>query len=205
VEGHKIIAISGGSASGKTTIASLIAEKLGEERAMVLCSDSYYKDLSSLSVEERKEVNFDHPDAFDSEYFFKHVKILKSGEKILKPQYDFSTHTRAEKKEEISTKSFTIVEGLFALVFDEINNLYDLKIFVDAEDGTRLERRINRDVKERGRTRESVVNQYEKTVRPMYEMFIEPRKKCADIIIEWNEHDEGVIDEIIEKIKKIPL
>lgn len=177
-----VIGIAGGTASGKTTVARRIAEALGET-ATLLDQDSYYRDLSDLTVEERREVNFDHPDAFDVALLALHLTRLKANEPIEKPVYSFVHHNREPYTERLEPTRVVLLEGILVLGIRELRELLDVKIYVDAEDDVRVLRRLTRDVKERGRDFDSVVSQYLRTVRPMHHGFVEPSKRHADIII----------------------
>ena len=180
-----IIGIAGGTGSGKTSVANLIVEdleKFGSSVAL-LEQDSYYKDHLELTYEQRRKLNYDHPDAIDFELLIKHIKALKNGEDIDKPKYDFTKHKRMEEKEHITSKPIIIVEGILILTLAKIRDLFDVKIFVDTDDDIRLLRRIERDMNERGRSFDNIKEQYIKTVKPMHLEFVEPAKRYADIII----------------------
>lgn len=200
-----IVAIAGGSGSGKTTIANKIVEQVGKKNVLLLSIDHYYKDLGHLKEEERWKVNFDHPDSIDWKLLKKQLKELVEGKKIKMPIYSFLSHTR-EKYVEVSPKKIIILEGIFALYDDFINNLANLKIFVDTEPDARFIRRLTRDLKERGVTIENTIKQWLETVKPMHDAFIEPTKKRAHIIVP--EDPEGkmrgtAIDLIKIKIKSL--
>ena len=197
-----IIGIAGGSASGKSTVAYEIAKSLGNDRSVILELDSYYKDLSCLLESEREKVNFDHPDSFDIELFIIHLNDLKEKKPIEKPQYDYASHTRKSKTEVVYPKKLIIIEGLFTFVFEELLEILDYKIYVDTADDIRILRRIKRDIKERGRAVENIMEQYLNTVRPMYKAIIEPSRKFANIIIEWNEYNLSAIKEAITQIEQ---
>jgi uridine kinase len=177
-----VIGIAGGTASGKTTVARRIAEALGET-ATLLDQDSYYRDLSDLSMEERREVNFDHPDAFDVPLLAAHLASLRRGEPIDKPIYSFAAHNREARTERVVPSRTLILEGILVLGIPELRDLMDVKIYVDTEDDVRVLRRLTRDVKERGRDFDGVVSQYLRSVRPMHLGFVEPSKRHADLII----------------------
>lgn len=195
-----LIAIAGGSASGKSTVAQKIVNILGDENAIILRMDDYYNDLSHLPPEARAQVNFDHPESIDLTLLKEHLSQLKNGLAINKPVYNFQTHAREVKTQELLPKQMIIIEGLFTLVDNEICQLCDIKIYIDATDEIRLKRRIKRDVKERGRTPETVKKQYLETVKPMHDQFIEPSKFHADMIIDGNNYNEEEIEKIIEKL-----
>jgi uridine kinase len=177
-----VIGIGGGTASGKTTVARRIVEALGET-ATLLEQDSYYRDLSDLTEAERREVNFDHPDAFDVPLLAEHLRRLRANEPIDKPVYSFVHHNREPRTERLHPSRVVILEGILVLGIPELQELLDIKIYVDADDDVRVIRRLTRDVKERGRDFDGVVAQYLRTVRPMHYSFVEPSKRHADIII----------------------
>lgn len=198
-----IIAVGGGSASGKTTVVNEIIEKLNQEDLVVIRHDDYYKKQSHLSLEERYQINYDHPDSMDNDLFISDIKKLIKGEKILKPIYDFVLHDRSKKVEVVYPKKVIILEGILILEDKRIRDLSDIKLFVELDDDLRFIRRLQRDIEERGRNLESVVNQYLKTVKPMYHRFIEPTKRYADVIIPNNTRHDVAVDVIAAKIKSI--
>jgi len=178
-----IIGVAGGSGSGKTTVVSKIVRSIGREDVLLIEHDSYYRDLGHLSLEERKKHNFDHPSALETELMIRHLDALKKGYKIEIPVYDFVAHTRSDKSITASPKKIILIDGI--LIFSEPNlrERMDIKIFVDTDDDVRLLRRLKRDISERGRDLDGVLNQYEKFVRPMHLEFVEPSKRYSDIII----------------------
>lgn len=178
-----VIGIAGGTGSGKTTVAKRIYESLHLDSAVFLDQDSYYRELSHLALEERKLVNFDHPDAVDSELLADHLEELVAGRVIQKPMYDFAAHTRAAKRVRVEPRDVILVEGILLFVEPRLRGLFDLKIFVDTEADIRFIRRLQRDLEMRGRTIDSVIEQYLTTVRPMHFEFVEPSKRYADIIL----------------------
>jgi len=178
-----IIGIAGGSGCGKTTVVRNILEVLSNERINVIKQDSYYKDNGSLTPQERKEMNFDHPDAFDWELLIRHVKTLQAGESIHQPQYDYITSSRLAQTIHAFPGQVLIIEGIMALYNPVLRDMMDLKIFVDADTDVRLIRNIERDTRERGRSTEEVIERYINTLKPMHERFIEPTKRFADLII----------------------
>ncbi|WP_071027837.1 uridine kinase [Peptoniphilus raoultii] len=198
-----IIGIAGGSGSGKTTVTNRLVEKIREEKVTVIEEDSYYKDQSNLSYEERVKTNYDHPFAFDSDLLIDHLKKLKEGKSIEKPLYDFEIHNRKKEKEKVSPKEIIILEGILILQDEDIRNLLDIKVFVDTDSDVRIIRRILRDIKERGRSLDSVILQYMNSVRPAHLQFVEPSKKYADIIIPEGGHNEVAIDLLYQKIRSI--
>jgi uridine kinase len=186
-----IIGICGGTGSGKTTIARRIFEVVGTEHVILLEQDSYYRNLADMPLDARHKANFDHPDSIDSEMLMNHLKRLKSNLPIDMPIYDFRTHTRSERVEHLDPKPVVLVEGILIFAEPRILNLLDIKVFVDTPDDIRFIRRLQRDIRERGRTAESVIEQYLATVRPMHFEFVEPSKRHADLIV-----PEGATNEI---------
>ena len=194
-----LIGIAGGSGSGKSTFASKIRERL-KGRVCVVKMDNYYKCLDHLSVEERANVNFDSPDAFDIDLLVSDIISLKNGNNIECPLYDFEKHTRKSEKRTLYAKNVIIVEGIFILAIEKIRNVLDMKIFVDGDSDERLIRRIMRDIKWRGREISDIVNQYQQFVKPMHEKYIEPSKKYADIVLNGGKNDVA-IDMVCTKIR----
>ncbi len=199
-----IIGIAGGSASGKTSIANIIRETFNEEKSvLIIRQDDYYKDQSHMPMEERYKTNYDHPFAFDNAYMIEQLNDLIHGKTIKKPTYDFVNHTRSEITEICEPADVIILEGLFVLENKELRDLLNIKVFVETDADIRFIRRLTRDVKERGRSLDSVVNQYVNTVRVMHEAFIEPTKKYADIIIPEGGSNTVAIDLLTTKISSI--
>lgn len=196
-----IIGIYGGTGSGKTTIVNMIASYFSSNDIEIISQDSYYKDNSDISYEERCKLNFDHPDAIDFDLLHKHLKNLKKGEKIEQPIYDFKIHNRLKKTIQIKPKKILILEGILIMCHAEIRSIFDLKIFISANSKTRMERRIKRDIAERGRSRGEVLKRYIETLKPMHEKFIEPTKIYANYIIENQFNNKLNIDELLEKMK----
>ena len=190
----KIILVGGGTASGKTYVINEVVKLIGEENVAHLSIDDYYKDLTSLTMEERIKVNYDHPKAFDWPLIKKQLIDLKNDKTILKPIYDFTIHNRSEKTVELQPKKIVIVEGIMALVNKDIRSIGDLKIFINASRERRLLRRMDRDQKERGRNIDSIINQYFATVQPMYEEIIEPSSYYADMLINNDGYDNKSIE-----------
>ena len=190
----KIILVGGGTASGKTYVINEVVKLIGEENVAHLSIDDYYKDLTSLTMEERIKVNYDHPKAFDWPLIKKQLIDLKNDKTILKPIYDFTIHNRSEKTVELQPKKIVIVEGIMALVNKDIRSIGDLKIFINASRERRLLRRMDRDQKERGRSVDSIINQYLATVQPMYEEIIEPSSYYADMLINNDGYDNKSIE-----------
>ena len=199
-----LIGIAGGSASGKTTVSKKVYEESVKYGSVIsIKMDDYYKDLSSLTVEERAQINFDHPNSFDIDLFISHLSDLKNGKPINKPTYDFTIHNRLEETELISPANVVIVEGILIFAIPEIRNLFDIKLFVDTPDDIRFIRRLKRNVKKRGREVESVINQYLETVRPMHHSFVEPSKQYADIIVPEGGKNTVAVDFIVTKILQL--
>ena len=195
-----LIGIAGGSGSGKTLIAKTICSELGSKRVLLLYQDSYYKDLSHLSIEERNSRNFDHPDAIDTALLIEHLRSLRCGRTIEQPIYDFVTHTRTKETVEIGPHAIIVLEGILIFENVELRDLMDIKIYVDTDPDIRVIRRLRRDTLERGRTMESVIHQYEESVRPMHLQFVEPSKRYANLIVPEGGHNKVAIDLIKTKI-----
>lgn len=177
-----VIGIAGGTGSGKTTLAKNISKHFGNEISM-LRHDDYYKRHDDIPMKERESLNYDHPDAFDKELLHRHVEMLKRGEAVDSPIYDYSVHNRSSETRHVPATPVVVIEGILVFEDKELLDMLDMKIFVDTDADVRILRRITRDVKKRGRTLESVVKQYLTTVKPMHEAFVEPSKKHADIIV----------------------
>lgn len=195
-----IIGIAGGTGSGKTTLTKRLKERFGEN-VSVLYHDNYYKQHDEMPYEERCKLNYDHPDAFDTDRMIRDIQALRRGEVIHCPTYDYTVHNRAEETIEIRPTKVILVEGILIFENRELRDLMDIKIFVDTDADVRILRRILRDVKERGRSLESVVDQYLTTVKPMHEQFVEPSKRCSDIIVLEGGHNVVALDMIIERIR----
>ena len=196
-----IIGIYGGTGSGKTTIVNMIASHFSSNDIEIISQDSYYKDNSDISYEDRCKLNFDHPDAIDFNLLHKHIKNLRKGETVEQPIYDFKIHNRLKKTIQIKPKKILILEGILIMCHAEIRSIFDLKIFISANSKTRMERRIKRDIAERGRSRGEVLKRYIETLKPMHEKFIEPTKIYANYIIENQFNNKLNIDELLEKMK----
>ena len=198
-----VIGITGGTGSGKSTIAREIYESFNEKNITMIEQDSYYKDQSNLEPEERVKTNYDHPKAFDNDLLIEHIKSLVAGETIEKPIYDFSIHNRVKETITVEPNQIIIVEGILIFENEKLRDLMDIKIFVDTDADVRIVRRIVRDINERGRTLESVINQYLTMVRPMHLQFTEPSKRYADLIIPEGGGNKVAIDLLVAKIKEI--
>lgn len=199
-----VIGIAGGSASGKTSIAKKLKEHFSVTKHVVIIRmDDYYKDQSSIPMEERLETNYDHPFAFDMDLLVSDVRDLKDGKSIDKPVYDFMNHTRSDYREHIKCSDVIVIEGLMTLDNEKLRELLDIKVFVDAPADIRFIRRLIRDVNKRGRSLDHVIDQYISTVRVMHEQFVEPSKRHADIIIPEGAHNTVAIDLLTTKISSI--
>lgn len=195
-----VIGIAGGSGSGKSTLLAHLVARLGPESVTVLDHDAYYRDLGHLSLAERTQINFDHPDTLETDLLVEQLDELLRGRHVEKPIYDFSQHTRSGRTALLGPKPVIIVEGILVLTDPDLVERMDIKLFVDTDDDIRLVRRIRRDTTERGRTIESVLDQYEKTVRPMYIQFVEPSRRTADVIIPRGGRNLVALDLILTKI-----
>ena len=195
-----LIGIAGGTGSGKTSIANYLLKKFGADQLIVIEQDSYYKNNSALSIDERNQQNFDHPDAIDIELFNKQLVSLLGGKSVEIPIYDFSIHNRRNQRQFVRPCRIIVIEGILTLYFDSLRKLMNIKVFVDTPDNIRFTRRLSRDVKERGRTIKSVTNQYEKTVKPMYDQFVKPSRDLADIIITDGVQNKEAIDALMSNI-----
>ena len=198
-----IIAIAGGSASGKTTVVKEIVDKLKSIDITVICHDDYYKDQTHLTMEERVKTNYDHPSSLDNELFVEHLHKLLNGESIEKPIYDFVTHNR--KKETLSLKPTKVIfiEGILVLEEKKIRDCANVKIFVKSDEDIRFIRRLKRDIDERGRSMDAVINQYLSTVKPMFNKYVNPSSRYADIIIPNDNKHDVAVDFLVAKIKDI--
>lgn len=197
-----VIGVAGGSASGKTTVANRLKAEF-VENVELISHDNYYKAHNELTLEERANLNYDHPNAFDTDLMIEHIKKLKQGEEIERPVYDFVIHNRSETTVKVSPARVIIVEGFLIFENKQLRDLMDIKLFVDTDADTRLIRRLVRDVKERGRSLDSVIRQYEETVKPMHEQFVEPSKRYADLIIPEGGHNKVAMMMLVDKIKSI--
>lgn len=188
-----MIAVSGGSGAGKTTFVNKLWQELERQEPLVLRLDDYYRDLSHLSQAERADCNFDDPAAIESELLYRQVALLRQGQAIERPNYDFRTHTRSSVTARVEPRPIIIVDGIFSLCFPELNELFDLKLFLDVDDDIRVVRRIGRDMLERGRSFASCSEQYQVSVKTMYEKFVAPTKRIADFIIPWQSYNERAL------------
>ncbi len=196
-----VIAVAGGSGSGKTTVARAIDEAVHRESVLIE-QDAYYKDLAHLDLEERKKVNFDHPDAFDTELMVAQLRLLLSGQAVDRPTYDYPAHTRAAATVRVAPKDVILVDGILLFADARLRPLFDIKVFVDVADDVRFIRRLQRDVVERGRTMESVIQQYLTTVRPMHLEFVEPSKRYADVILPEGGLNRVGVEMIVARVER---
>lgn len=197
-----IIGIAGGTGSGKTTVVRKLIERLPKGEVVVIPQDSYYKDSSHVPVEERQNINFDHPDAFEWPLLAKHIELLKKGQAVEQPIYDYITSSRLKETVHVEPKEIIIVEGIMALRDYHLRQQMDLKIFVDADADDRLIRVAKRDIVERGRTIEAVMERYQRVLKPMHEQFIETCKRYADVIIPQGGHNNAAINMLVKFIKQ---
>lgn len=198
-----VIGIAGGSGSGKTTVAQEILQRVGPDRIAFLQHDSYYKDLSGLPPAQRVEVNFDHPNSLETELLIQHIASLREGKAVEVPIYDFSTHSRTSKTFTVQPRRVILVEGILIFTEAALRDMFDVKIFVDTDSDMRFIRRLERDIKERGRTTESVIKQYQLTVRPMHMEFVEPSKRYADVIIPEGGFNAAALDMVVARVEAL--
>jgi uridine kinase len=197
------IGIAGGSGSGKTTVAQAMLGRVGPDRIAFLQHDSYYKDLSGLPPTQRAELNFDHPNSLETKLLIGHILSLREGKEVDVPIYDFSTHSRTARTFTVAPRRVILVEGILLFVEAALRDLFDIKVFVDTDPDIRFIRRLQRDISERGRTTESVIKQYETTVRPMHLEFVEPSKRYADIIIPEGGFNRAALDMLAARIQSL--
>ncbi len=197
-----IIGIAGGSGSGKTTVVNKLVGGMDGRRVTVICQDNYYNDNSGLTLAERRKINFDHPNAIEFPLLIEHLKTLRSGRAVDMPTYSFVESTRLAETVRVEPRDVIIVEGILVLAVAELREIMDIKVFVDADADDRLARRIRRDVRDRGRLLENVLNHYETTVKPMHLQFIEPSKRYADLIVPQGGDNEIAIDVLRHSIEK---
>ena len=198
-----IIGIAGGSGSGKSTLVKKLQEAFGAEDVATLCHDYYYKEQASLSYEQRTQLNYDHPQAFDTDMMIEHIKMLKQGKEIERPVYSFVEHNRTTEKVAVKPSKVIIIDGRLIFENRELRDLMDIKVYVDTDADVRLARRIMRDVCNRGRSMESVIEQYFSTVKPMHEEFVEPSKRYADVIIPEGGFNSVAVEMLIQSIRSL--
>jgi uridine kinase len=200
-----LIGIAGASGSGKTTLANRLVERLGPDRAVVIQEDAYYRDLSDMSLDMRARVNFDHPDALEHDLLATHLEQMLNGDSVACPMYDYETHNRLPDAKRVTPHPLIILEGILVLHTARLRDLMDMRVFVDTALDMCCTRRIKRDMSQRGRTLESVVQQFEATVRPMYLQYIEPSKQYADLLIPGDREDASAIDGLVTRIDAMGL
>lgn len=198
-----VIGIAGGTGSGKTTVAHTVLDRVGSHRIAFLAHDAYYRDLGGLPVEERRKMNFDHPDSLETELLIEHIQQLKAWKPVEMPVYDFTTHTRTDRTVRVEPQGVVLVEGILIFYEPALRPLFDVKIYVDTDADIRFIRRLQRDIQERGRTAESVVKQYMETVRPMHMEFVEPSKRYADVIIPEGGFNWVAMDMVTSRIEEL--
>src|SRR5688572_15151166 len=198
-----VIGVAGGSGSGKTTVVRRIVDSLGLEHVTLLDHDRYYRDRNDLRLEERAALNYDHPDALETDLMVRHVRELRSGKPVDVPQYDFTRHARLSETETFQPRRTLIVEGILVFTDAALRDLMDIKVFVDTDSDTRFIRRLRRDVAERGRTMDSVIDQYQSTVKPMHLEFVEPSKRYADVIIPLGGHNTVAVDLLLTLLRSV--
>lgn len=197
-----LIGIAGGTGSGKTTLANKLICSFGTDEVSILRHDNYYKRHDEMSYEERSQLNYDHPDAFDTELLCEHIRELKAGHAIEMPLYDYSVHNRSNQTVTVNPAPVIVLEGILIYAENSLCKLMDIKVFVDTDADVRILRRIVRDVNERGRSLDSVIEQYLTTVKPMHEQFVEPSKRRADIIIPEGGENVVALDMLIQRVRK---
>jgi uridine kinase len=198
-----ILGVAGGSGSGKTTVVRAMVRSLGREQVAVIHHDAYYRDTSHLSLEQRRLINYDHPDALETELLVEHLRELRAGRPAAVPVYDFAEHARLQQREHVLPHKVIIVDGLLILWDAQLRALMDIKVFVDTDADLRFIRRLERDIRERGRSAESVIAQYLQTVRPMHLEFVEPSKRYADIIVPQGGHNLVAVDMLVTKVRSV--
>ena len=198
-----VIGVAGGSGSGKSTLVSKLQEAFAGEDVATLCHDYYYKEHTELSYEERTQLNYDHPQAFDTDMMIKHIKMLKQGKEIERPVYSFVEHNRTLERVTVKPSKVIIIDGILIFENRELRDLMDIKVYVDTDADVRLARRILRDVCNRGRSMESVIEQYLSTVKPMHEEFVEPSKRYADVIIPEGGFNSVAVEMLIQSIRSL--
>lgn len=198
-----LIGIAGGTGSGKTTVARAVYDRVGPDRIVWIAHDSYYREFGGLPMEQRELINFDHPDSLETSLLVSDLDKLIGGEPIRIPKYDFTTHSRLPETELIEPKRVILVEGILVLAEPEIRERLDIRLFVDTPADIRLMRRLTRDIRDRGRTLDSVVEQYSTHVRPMHEEFVEPSKRHADLIIPEGGENRVALDAIIGRVEQL--
>ena len=197
-----LIGIAGGTGSGKTTLANRLVDSFGGDEVSILRHDNYYKRHDDMPYEERCKLNYDHPDAFDTQLLYEHIRALKNGKAIQMPVYDYTVHNRSDETVGVNPAPVIVLEGIMIFAERRLCDLMDIKVFVDTDADVRILRRIIRDVNQRGRSLDSVIDQYLTTVKPMHEQFVEPSKRRADIIIPVGGENNVALDMLIERVRK---
>lgn len=197
-----LIGIAGGTGSGKTTLANRLVESFGSDEVSILRHDNYYKRHDDMPYEERCKLNYDHPDAFDTQLLYEHIRALKDGRAVQMPVYDYTVHNRSDETVGVNPAPVIVLEGIMIFAERRLCDLMDIKVFVDTDADVRILRRIIRDVNQRGRSLDSVIDQYLTTVKPMHEQFVEPSKRRADIIIPVGGENNVALDMLIERVRK---
>lgn len=200
-----VIGIAGGTGSGKTTVANVILQRVGARRLSFLPHDAYYRDQTSLSLAQRAAINYDHPDSLETDLLVQHINQLKQNQAVEMPIYDFTTHSRTDRTVHVAPRQVILVEGILIFYETALRELFDVKIFVDTDADIRFIRRLQRDITERGRTTESVIQQYLTTVRPMHMEFVEPSKRYADVIIPEGGLNTVALDMVIARVESLLL
>jgi uridine kinase len=198
-----ILGVAGGSGSGKTTVVRAMVRSLGGDHVAIIHHDAYYRDTSHLSLDERRLINYDHPDSLETELLVEHLRELRAGRPAAVPVYDFAEHSRLQRREHVLPRKVIIVDGLLILWDAQLRALMDIKVFVDTDADLRFIRRLERDIRERGRSAESVVTQYMQTVRPMHLEFVEPSKRYADLIVPQGGHNRVAVDMLVTKVRAV--
>lgn len=198
-----ILGVAGGSGSGKTTVVNSIVQNLGSDQVSVIHHDAYYRDTGHLTLAERREINYDHPDSLETELLVEHLRELREGRPAAIPVYDFAEHIRLPQRHHVLPRKVIIVDGLLILWDAQLRTLMDIKVFVDTDADIRFIRRLERDIRERGRSAESVIVQYLRTVRPMHLEFVEPSKRYADLILPKGGHNLVAVDMLVTKVRSV--
>jgi uridine kinase len=198
-----ILGVAGGSGSGKTTVVRAIVRDLGPDQVTVIHHDAYYRDTSHLTLEQRRLINYDHPDSLETELLVEHLRELRSGRPVAIPVYDFAEHARLPQRQHVLPRKVIIVDGLLILWDAQLRSLMDIKVFVDTDSDLRFIRRLERDIRERGRSAHSVIEQYSATVRPMHLEFVEPSKRYADLIVPQGGYNVVAVDMLVTKVRAV--
>jgi uridine kinase len=198
-----VVGVAGGTGAGKTTLARTLAEQLGEDRVLQLQHDAYYRDRRDLSPEARGRLNFDHPDALETPLLIAHLQALRAGRPVEIPVYDFTAHARRASTRHVEPRPLILLEGILILCDAALREAMDLRVYVDTDDDVRLIRRLERDLRERGRTRETVMEQYQGSVKPMHREFVEPSRRFADLIVPGGAESRAAVDAVLDRIRSL--